>query len=423
MIQMILATLVIMGAVYLLIKKLETRLVLFGAGILLAIISLSPMSAFAAFSEALKKTSLLEPIIAVMGYATVMSFTKCDKHLIYFLTKYLMKARFFLLPGVVLATFFINISLTSTAGISAAVGAIFVPLLVSAGIHPAVAAAAVLSGTFGSSLNPGYPMTALTAEIAKRAPVEVVANHSTAVIISGIAAAIVLFLVTYIKKEHKGHERLQTGEEAIDLNFKVEYSKAILPVLPLILIMVSSAKLIPGLKTIPISHSMLIGVIITIIVTRSSAGELTSQFFKGAGNAFGSIFSIIVTASIFTTGLETVGLINALTNAMISNPGIAKISSAVGPFAMAVMTGSGEAATVAFNQAITVNAAQFGLDPLNMGSVAALAGSFGRAVSPLSGGIIILAGFAKVSTIDIVKRTAPGMIICLIITTVMLLYI
>lgn len=422
MIQLILGTLVIVGTVYLLIKKHETRLVLFGAGLLLAIISLNPMSAFDAFSAALKKTSLLEPIIAVMGYATVMSYTKCDKHLIYLLTRYLKKAGYFLVPGVVLATFFINISLTSTAGISAAVGAIFIPLLVSAGIHPAIAAAAVLSGTFGSSLNPGYPMTALTAEIAARTPVEVVANHSTAVIITILVVGIVLSLIAYIRKEHKGFESSELGEGAdvYDHDFKIEYSKAILPILPLILIMVVSAKLVPGISKIAISHSMLIGVIVTMAVTRACPSELTKQFFKGAGNAFGSIFSIIIAAAIFTTGLESVGMIDALTKAMISNPGIAKISSAAGPFIMAVMTGSGEAATVAFNQAITINATQFGLDPMNMGSVAALAGSLGRAVSPLSGGVIILAGFAKVSTFDIVKRTAPGMIIALILITTIL---
>jgi len=41
-------------------------------------------------------------------------------------------------------------------------------------------------------------------------------------------------------------------------------------------------------------------------------------------------------------------------------------------------------------------------------------------MSPLAGAVIVCAGFAKVSTIDVVKRTSLGMILALITAYVVL---
>lgn len=423
-IQMILGSIVAIGAIYLLVKKVETRVVLFTAGLIMCLIAAKPMLAFTAFSEAIGKRSLFEPIVTVMGYSVVMKVTHSDESLILILTRYLKKAGPFLIPGVVLATFFINVSLTSTAGIAAAVGSIFIPLLVSAGVHPAVAASAVLCGTFGSFLNPGYPMNALTAEVSAITPTQVVSNHLPAVMIAVLTAAITLTIVAVMRKENKGFEHLLDTEVALDTEkAKINYVRAFLPLLPLVIIIVGSMNVIPGVKSIAISHSILMSLIVTVLVTRESPSKISKEFFKGFGNAFGSVFGIIVAATVFTTGLEAIGLIEALMNLMVQFPHIAKISSAAGPFVMAVVTGSGEAATTAFNSAVTVNAAQFGIIPQNMGSVAGLAGAYGRAMSPLAGGAIILGGYGKVDTMEIAKRNAIPMIVTAIVTTLVLLYI
>ena len=81
---------------------------------------------------------------------------------------------------------------------------------------------------------------------------------------------------------------------------------------------------------------------------------------------------------------------------------------------MGLVTGSGDAATFAFNEAVTPHAAKFGLATDFLGYLAMLSGHFGRLSSPLAGGLILVAGIAGVNPIDIVKRTAPAMIITLI---------
>lgn len=78
---------------------------------------------------------------------------------------------------------------------------------------------------------------------------------------------------------------------------------------------------------------------------------------------------------------------------------------------MAVLSGSGDAATFAFNEAVTPPAAQFGLTITELGNTVMCAAQLGRTMSPIAGVVILLAGMARVSPIDLVKRTAIPMIV------------
>ena len=86
------------------------------------------------------------------------------------------------------------------------------------------------------------------------------------------------------------------------------------------------------------------------------------------------------------------------------------------------MSGSGDAAAVAFNKAVTVHAADFGVSAMDMGSMAAIGGALGRTMSPVAGGLIICAGLAGTSPMEVAKRNAPGMILACIAVLVLLLY-
>lgn len=356
---------IVLITIYLLIKQYENRMVLFCSGLLMAIVAGQPMEAFKAFSHAMLETKLFEAIISVMGFAMVMKITECDKHLIHFLAKGLKRVGPLLIPGAVIVTMIINTSITSSAGCSAAVGSIIIPLLMSAGIHPAVAAAAVYAGTYAAMLNPGYAQVAIVADIAKVSNMAVVANHTPAMIASGLIGAFGLLAVAFFRKENKGHKfSLDQGEST----FKVNLLKAFVPVIPLAILVLGSSGTVPVLKQVAISHAMIIGVFCAFAVTRVSPTKISKEFWHGVGDAFGHIFGIIICALVFVGGLNAIGLIKAMVNFMITNPSFAKISSAAGPFLLGVMSGSGDAAAVAFNKAVTINASQFGLNPTDMGS-------------------------------------------------------
>lgn len=80
-------------------------------------------------------------------------------------------------------------------------------------------------------------------------------------------------------------------------------------------------------------------------------------------------------------------------------------------------------AGVTFNKAVTVNVSQFGLLPMNMGSVAAISGGLGRAMSPVAAGAIICAGLAGVNPLEIARRNALGMIVAVTALMIFMLYI
>lgn len=413
---------ILLMTVYLLVKQKESRMVLFCSGLLMAIVSGEPMAALKGFSQGVANSNLFEAIISVMGFAAVLKITQCDKHLIYLLAKWLKKAGPLLIPGAVLATFFVNTSIASAAGCSAAVGAILIPLLMAAGIHPAMAASAVLAGTFGTNFNPGYHQTMVVAEVAQTTGIAVAANHFWPLMAAGFVSAICAFLVSVIKKENRGYEAAVAigGEDVGD--FKVNYLKALIPIAPLILLILGAKGYVPGLKRLAISHAMIIGIFAAFIVTRVSPAKISKEFWHGAGDSFGHVCGIIICAMVFVEGMKAIGLIKLLMQAMVSFPEIVKLCSAFGPFLLAVVSGSGDAASIAFNKAVTVHAAQFGLNPMNMGSVSAISAALGRSMSPISGAAIICASLANVSPMELAKRNAPGMVLACATLMVLLLY-
>jgi DcuC family C4-dicarboxylate transporter len=412
----ILGTAVIFGAIYFLIKRKEARMVLFAAGLLMAVIAGKPMAAFTAFTERMSTAGLIEAILSVMGFAFVMKYTKCDQHLVKMVAGGLKKVNLFLIPGAIFATFAINIALPSAAGAAAAVGAVLIPVLIGAGVSPAIAAAAIMAGTFGSNLNVGTAHNPFIAEIANTTAMDVVMVHAFAHVLSVVILAIALTVMAKLLKENKGYKNTAEGEQE---ESKLNILYALMPVIPLIILMLGSTVLPSIMMSVP--AAMLIGVILTLLITRSNPSEVTTTFFDGMGKAYGDIMGIIITAAVFVGGMDAIGLVDALTDAMVSTPSIAKIAATFGPFLLAVITGSGDAATFAFNEAVTPFAQKFGVEQVNMGSIALLTGALGRTLSPIAGAAIVCAGLAKVNPIELTKRNAPGVLIATIVSMFILL--
>jgi DcuC family C4-dicarboxylate transporter len=413
---------ILLATIYLLIKQKESRLILLCSGFLMSIIAGEPMAALKGFSHAVAQSTLFEAIISVMGFAAVLKLTECDKHLIYLLAKWLKKSGPFLIPGAVLTTFFVNTSIASAAGCAAAVGAILIPLLMAAGIHPAMAATAVLAGTYGTNFNPGYHQTMVVADVAKTTGVAVAANHFWPLLIAGVVGAITLFFVAMIRKETRGFESpLGGGQDDIHA-FKVNYLKAFIPVLPLVILILGAKGYVPVFKNLGISHAMLAGIFAAFAVSWMNPAKLSKEFWHAAGDAFGHVCGIIICALVFVEGLKAIGVIKSLMDAMVSYPAIAKVSAAFGPFLLGVVSGSGDAASIAFNKAVTVHAAQFGLNPMDMGSVAAISAAIGRSTSPIAGAAIICASIAGVNPMELAKRNAVGMVLAVLTLMFIMLY-
>lgn len=407
----IMGIIIVIATVYFLVKQYDARFVLLASGIIMACIGGVPMSSLDAFAKSMTNAGLIEAVCSVMGFAMVMKITQCDKHLINFMAKGLSRVRPLLIPGVVLATYAVNVALPSAAGTAAAAGAIFVPLMMSAGVHPAMAAAAVKCGTYGSMLNPGLAHNPFVAKIAGVGVMEVIGFHYKANIASLVTAAIMITLLAYYLKEHKGYKA--KGLEVED-SFKVNYLYALMPILPILLLILCST-VFAGKVKMDVPQAMLIGAAISLLITRTAPVKLSNAFFEGMGQAYGSIIGIIVSAGVFVAGLTAMGLVKYFMDIMLNNPAIVKICAAVGPFILGLVMGSGDAATFAFNEAITPHAQDFGLSQVQMGSMATLGGTLGRTMSPIAGATIIVAGIAGVNPMEIAKRNCLPMIFAMIV--------
>jgi len=404
--------LIVALTIYAILKRYETRLVLFTAGLLMAIISLQPMKAFAQFQSSMTNAGLISAICSVMGFAYVMKLTKCYLHLVHLVAKGVAKLRPILIPATTMATFLINIALPSAAGCSAAVGAVLIPVLMAAGIHPAVAAAAVLAGTFGSVLSPGSSHAVMVADMAGISVVEAIQSVTVTTVICGLIGAVMLAVLAIIRKEDRGYQA-EVDDNAS--NFQVNPLYALVPIVPLVLLVLGAT--VPAMKDwgLTVPACMVIGTILALLVTRTNPAEVSKSFFDGMGKAYGDIIGIIIAAGVFAAGLSQVGLIDLLLNAATGAKGAIGAAGTWGPMLVAILSGSGDAATLAFNQAVTPFAANFGLTIPKLGMLASLAGSLGRSMSPVAGAAIIVAGIAKVNPIEVAKRNAPGMILASIV--------
>ena len=417
----------LVATIYLLIKKYETRTVLIGMGLLMAILTLNPMGALDAFAKSMTTGGLIMAICSSMGFAYVMKFTKCDSHLVHLLTKPMSGLKFLLIPIATILTFFINIAIPSAAGCAAAVGATLIPVLRGAGVRPAMAGAAILAGTFGSLMSPGSSHPAMISEMSGLTVTEINFMHAPYTMTAAAIGVVILTLLALFLKDYgEEHRQAYLAEQSTTegkTNVNVLYALA--PLIPLIILIIGGTSLqkTAGLEwtKMGVPQAMLIGAIYSIIVTRVSPVKITEEFFNGMGNSYANVLGIIIAASVFVAVLNATGAVNSAIEFLKHSNEYVRWGATIGPFLMGVITGSGDAAAIAFNTAVTPHAAELGYTQVNLGMGAAIAGALGRTASPIAGVAIVCAGLTMVSPVEIVKRTAPGMIFALLFLALFML--
>lgn len=423
-VALIFGLVIIAAAVVLLVKQYETKTVLLGAGFLMAIAALSPLQAFDAFSKNMVAAKLIQNICSTLGFAAVLQITRCDKHLIYAMAGGLAKVRPLLIPGAIVATFVINIALPSAAGCAAAVGVILIPLLISQGVSPAVAATAVFAGTFGGTLSPGVVHYAIISDLTKIEVIDLIKEIAPAVLACLVINTVFVTLIAKFRKEDRGYKSI---EESTDLgSFKINYFLALLPLTPVILLVLFSLDgvktAMPWTKDVIVPHVMLFGAFLCILFTKTSPTSAVKDFFNGMGKGYADIIGIIIAAGVFISGMRSLGIIDAFIAFLKNADHLVSVAATYGPFILGVISGSGDAATLAFNEAVTPHAGSFGFSMSRMGTLAMLAGSLGRTMSPIAGAAIICAGIAKVNPFELAKRNAPGMLAASIAAMIIMLY-
>lgn len=404
------AVAVIFVTIWALIKRWETRLVLIAAGLFLCIISLNPMMGLNQFAKSMTNNSLIMAICGSMGFAFTATYTQCDRSLVHYLAAPIRGMGLFLVPVSTVITFFVNIAIPSAAGCAAAVGSTLIPLMLRAGIKPAAAAAAVLAGTIGSYLSPGTSHNPFVAKMAGMDVMEFIGTHTYYSLMCGAILVVGTAVVCFLMGDGKGDTNAQVDETKIkNEDFTPNPLKALVPLVPITILVVGNMW-VPAIK-MGVAQAMLIGAICALVVSLSNPKEFSKKFFDGMGKGYADVLGIIIAAGVFAAGLRATGLIDACVDALKDSNDIARWGGSLGPWIMGVITGSGDAATLAFNETVTPHAKDFGMTIEGLGGLAFLTGALGRTMSPLAGVTILVSGIAMVNPIDVIKRTAIPCII------------
>ena len=405
---------VIFVTVWALIKRYETRITLIAAGLFLCVICLAPMTGLDQFAKSMTNKSLIMAICGSMGFAFVASYTGCDRSLVHYLAAPVRGLGIFLIPVCTAITFFVNIALPSASGCAAAVGSTLIPVMLRAGIKPAGAAAAVLGGTIGSYLSPGTSHNPFVAKMANMDVMDFIGTHFNYSLMCGAILLVGVLLSCWILGDNKGDANAKIDESKIkkDDNFKPNPLKALVMIVP-IAILVCGNLWIPAIK-MGVAQAMLIGAICALCVSRCNIQTFSKEFFNGMGKGYAEVMGIIIAAGVFAAGLRASGLIDICVDALKHSNEFARWGGSLGPWIMAVITGSGDAATLAFNEAVTPHAETFGMTIHGLGGLAFLTGALGRTMSPLAGVTILVSGIAMVSPFEVIKRTVVPCVVAVI---------
>jgi DcuC family C4-dicarboxylate transporter len=451
-----LAIVIVVLTVLAIARGVDVRLALFLAALLLAGMEGDLPLVFRVFLETFSNDKFVVPICSAMGFAYVLRHTGCDQHLVRLLTAPLRHARYVLVPGVVMVGFVVNVPVISQTSTAVCIGPVVVPLMRAAGFSPAVIAACLALGASvgGELLNPGAPELLTVRDRTGVDTKELAWRYVLPLLLPYVAAAALAFWVQAAWEERRrlalasplgGSEPPLTGAGGlagetrpvradpavpqIEVDRGVNYVKALVPAVPLVLLFLTGPPL--NLIEIPthwlaqtpelfgsrlIGAAMLVGVFVAAAASPRHAKDCARQFFEGAGYGFANIISLIVTANCFGRALENAGLADVLGELITGHPGLLVPLAAVVPCAFAAVSGSGMASTQSLYGFFYGPALDTGHDPSAVGAVVSVASAAGRTMSPVAAVVLMSATLTGVKPLDVTKRVAGPLIVGLIVT-------
>jgi DcuC family C4-dicarboxylate transporter len=431
---MTLAILIILAALFFLIRGYDVRLVLFAAGLALFSIPrwvqakgesgrwvIDPLGAFDSFLTSMGDTTYVGPICTALAFSSVLAAAGCDREMVRLLMAPIRRVKWGLIPGGCVVGFLTNSAITSQTGAAAAVGPILVPILIAAGVPPVIAGATLVLGCSGGGnlLNMGEPDFVVIRDSILRDGAKISSHEvlSAMLLPELLAFSVAVGWFSFLHRSRQSEPPPPPGDPVTE-GGPINLVKALLPPLPVVLLLILQPRfrLWPWLadrypEGLPVSHAMIFSTIVALLIHRKDISAQARNFFDGMGKAYANIISLIITGRVFIDGIKAVGMITSLVR-IVSGQGFwGKLATETFPWTLAVLSGSGIAPCVSFCKAVLPEIAKS--DPtgaLHLGVLAAVASNFGRTMSPVAAVVMFSSTLVKVSPIDLVKKTAPPLL-------------
>lgn len=306
----------------------------------------------------------------------------------------------------------------SAAGLAMLLLVALFPILTGVGCSPA-AASAVIGTSAGMTLGPAAGTANLAAKVADLDPIIYFVQCQLPV---AIPTLIVVAICHYFVQKYYDKKNDDVYTEAIltkkDDDRHVPAWYAILPALPIFLMIIFSKLVYSAVKLNTISALLLVwvfAILVELIRRRDVKAVLADGafIFKAMGGMFASIVALIICAEFFATGLKVTGLIGALIahaqNLGLGANGMTAVLTAVVGI-VTFLTGPGVGAFSSFAALGPEVAGGLGGTVSAFVTPMQFASGMLRAMSPVAGVIIAVAGAAGVSPMAIVRRTWIPMI-------------
>ncbi|CAH0300657.1 Putative cryptic C4-dicarboxylate transporter DcuD [Rahnella aquatilis] len=319
-----------------------------------------------------------------------------------------------------------SLAVSSATGLGVLLMATLFPIMVNVGISRG-AAAAICASPAAIILSPTSGDVVLAAQAANMPLVDFAFKVTLPISIAAIAAMAVahFFWQRYLDKRDTSvlaDAVDSNADDVIETNAPAFY--AILPFTPIIGVLIFDGKWGPNLHIITILViCMLLTALIETVRNRNGKAVFAGLdvAYRGMADAFANVVMLLVAAGVFAQGLSTVGFISSLIG-LAQNFGSGSIVMMLVLVVITVLaamtTGSGNASFYAFVELIPKLAAKMGINPEYLVIPMLQASNLGRTISPVSGVIVAVAGMAKISPFEVVKRTSVPVLVGLIVVIV-----
>ena len=423
------------------VKKYQVNMVLFLGGLLLNILALlgglDPLMAkgstgFVGFDLVALLQQICSSQIAGVGFIILVSggfaaymqaigasdrfVTVCAKPLSYVRNPYLILALVFIFGHC------LSLVITSAAGLAMLMVVTVYPLIIRVGCSP-LSAAAVVASVLIIGYAPASGTANLAAELVGLEPIEYFVKYQLPIAVPTVLAmAATHVVVQYWFDRREGRGVAADLEELAEKRRGLEKAPAfyaVFPVLPIVFLLIFN-KMVFKTVTMNVPTAMflcwLIAFLADLLVRRNvrESFDLSFAMFKGMGSILTSTVGLIFVAAFFAKGLQNVGIVDLLLSGAnglgLGSIGMGIVLSAI-IGVVTVLTGSGVAAFTSLGHIVPDVAAGMGVDGISMMLMMHTAAEMLRAMSPVAGVIIIVAGFAQVNPLTMVKRTTVPILV------------
>lgn len=376
-------------------------------------------------------------IMAVGGFARYMDKIGASNALVHLTIKPLMKLKspYIVMSACWVLGMFLGLAINSASGLAMLLMVTMFPILVALGVSR-ISATAAIATTLCLDWSPSDTGTILAAEISGYDPV--IYWHTFQIPIAMVVipvVAIAHYFTQKIMDKRAGHIVKAVDSSEVEVHADTADEKkamteqpptlfAILPVIPLALILIFSPLCIPTVKMNIIMAMFIgttIGMLAQLIRTHDPKRvcEEIQIFFDGMGRQLANVITIIIAGEFFARGLTVTGSIDAMIQGAqhtgFGAYGLTLVMIGI-IAACSIIMGSGNAPFFAFANLVPDIAAKTGVQAAFMILPMHLIASSARAISPITGVIIVASGMAGISPFDLVKRTAiPMAISCILI--------